>query len=24
VVTSKWLFHHKLTSDGSLDRCKAR
>jgi hypothetical protein len=24
VVTSKWLFHHKLTSDGSLDRYKAR
>jgi hypothetical protein len=24
VVTSKWLFRHKLTSDGSLDRYKAR
>jgi hypothetical protein len=24
VVTGKWLFHHKLTSDGSLDRYKAR
>jgi hypothetical protein len=24
VVTSKWLFHHKLTSDGSLDHYKAR
>jgi hypothetical protein len=23
VVTGKWLFHHKLTSDGSLDRYKA-
>jgi hypothetical protein len=24
VVTSKWIFRHKLTSDGSLDRYKAR
>jgi hypothetical protein len=24
VVTNKWLFRHKLTSDGSLDRYKAR
>jgi hypothetical protein len=24
VVTGKWLFQHKLTSDGSLDRYKAR
>jgi hypothetical protein len=24
VVTSKWFFRHKLTSDGSLDRYKAR
>ena len=24
VVTSKWLFRHKLTSDDSLDRYKAR
>jgi hypothetical protein len=24
MVTSKWLFRHKLTSDGSLDRYKAR
>ena len=24
VVTGKWLFRHKLTSGGSLDRCKAR
>jgi hypothetical protein len=24
VVTDKWLFRHKLTSDGSLDRYKAR
>jgi hypothetical protein len=24
VVTSRWLFRHKLTSDGSLDRYKAR
>jgi hypothetical protein len=24
VVTSKWPFRHKLTSDGSLDRYKAR
>jgi hypothetical protein len=24
VVTGKWLFLHKLTSDGSLDRYKAR
>jgi hypothetical protein len=24
VVTGKWLFHHKLTSNGSLDRYKAR
>ena len=24
VVTGKWLFRHKLTSDGSLDRYKAR
>jgi hypothetical protein len=24
VVTGKWLFCHKLTSDGSLDRYKAR
>jgi hypothetical protein len=24
VVTSKWLFRHKLTSDGSLDCYKAR
>jgi hypothetical protein len=24
VVTSKWIFCHKLTSDGSLDRYKAR
>jgi hypothetical protein len=24
VVTDKWLFRHKLTSDGSLNRCKAR
>jgi hypothetical protein len=23
VVTGKWLFRHKLTSDGSLDRYKA-
>jgi hypothetical protein len=23
VVTGKWLFHHKLTSDDSLDRYKA-
>jgi hypothetical protein len=23
VVTGKWLFHHKLTSDSSLDRYKA-
>jgi hypothetical protein len=23
VVTGKWLFHHKLTSDGSLNRYKA-
>jgi hypothetical protein len=23
VVTGKWLFCHKLTSDGSLDRYKA-
>jgi hypothetical protein len=23
-VTDKWLFRHKLTSDGSLDRYKAR
>ena len=24
VVTDKWLFRHKLTSDSSLDRYKAR
>ena len=24
VVTGKWLFRHKLTSDGSLDRYKTR
>jgi hypothetical protein len=24
VVTVKWLFRHKLTSNGSLDRYKAR
>jgi hypothetical protein len=24
MVTIKWLFRHKLTSDGSLDRHKAR
>jgi hypothetical protein len=24
AVTDKWLFHHKLTSDGSLDRYMAR
>jgi hypothetical protein len=24
VVTDKWIFHHKLTSDGSLDHNKAR
>jgi hypothetical protein len=24
VITCKWLFRHKLTSDGSLDRYKAR
>jgi hypothetical protein len=24
VVTDKWLFRHKLTSDGSLGRYKAR
>jgi hypothetical protein len=24
MVTGKWLFHHKLTSDGSLDRYKSR
>jgi hypothetical protein len=24
VVIGKWLFRHKLTSDGSLDRYKAR
>jgi hypothetical protein len=24
VVTGKWLFRHKLISDGSLDRYKAR
>jgi hypothetical protein len=24
VVTAKWLFRHKLTSDGSLNRYKAR
>jgi hypothetical protein len=24
VVTGNWLFRHKLTSDGSLDRYKAR
>jgi hypothetical protein len=24
MVTDKWLFRHKLTSDGSLDRYKAR
>jgi hypothetical protein len=24
MVTAKWLFRHKLTSDGSLDRYKAR
>jgi hypothetical protein len=24
VVTGKWIIHHKLTSDGSLDRYKAR
>jgi hypothetical protein len=24
VVTGKWLFRHKLTSDGSLDNYKAR
>jgi hypothetical protein len=24
VVTGKWLFRHKLTSSGSLDRYKAR
>jgi hypothetical protein len=24
VVTGKWLFRHKMTSDGSLDRYKAR
>jgi hypothetical protein len=24
VVTGKWLFRHKLTSGGSLDRYKAR
>jgi hypothetical protein len=24
MVTDKWLFCHKLTSDGSLDRYKAR
>jgi hypothetical protein len=24
VVTGEWLFRHKLTSDGSLDRYKAR
>jgi hypothetical protein len=24
VVTDKWLFRHKLTSDGSLDCYKAR
>jgi hypothetical protein len=23
MVTGKWLFHHKMTSDGSLDRYKA-
>jgi hypothetical protein len=23
MVTDKWLFRHKLTSDGSLDRYKA-
>jgi hypothetical protein len=23
MVTGKWLFRHKLTSDGSLDRYKA-
>ena len=24
MVIGKWLFRHKLTSDGSLDRYKAR
>ena len=24
IVTGKWLFHHKLNSDGSLERYKAR
>jgi hypothetical protein len=24
VVTGKWLFKHKLNSDGSLERYKAR
>ena len=24
MVTGKWLFRHKLTSDGSLNRYKAR
>jgi hypothetical protein len=24
MVTGKWIFHHKLTSDGSLDRYQAR
>jgi hypothetical protein len=24
MVTDKWLFRHKLTSDGSLDSYKAR
>lgn len=24
IVTGKWIFHHKLKPDGSLDRYKAR
>lgn len=24
MVTGKWIFHHKLHTDGSLDRYKAR
>jgi hypothetical protein len=24
MVTGKWIFHHKLHADGSLDRYKAR
>lgn len=24
IVTGKWVFHHKFTPDGALDRYKAR